>query len=265
MIEGRPFIRSSVEPDRRPAPAGAPRELGQEERDQDAERHRDRGRDGDDQRGADERRADPGRRALDQEVEAERAGAADDDRVDDDRQHGDGEHGRGRRARLGDPAEDLAAAQVAARRQRRGRVEAGAGAHLRRRPAGSSKRLPIHCATRFETSADHEQDHAEVEERGLVQLGDRPGELVGDPRRQGVAGLEQRGVDLGAGADHLGDRDRLAERAAEPEQRGGDTPEAVRRQDDPAHDLPAGRAERAGAVLDVRRHRRGRGRGRSRR
>ena len=97
MIEGRPFIRSSVS---RIRPGGAvPGELGQEERDQDPDRHRDRGRDRDDDAGADELRADPGRRALDQEVEAERAGAADDHGVDDDRQHRDGGHRGGGRAR----------------------------------------------------------------------------------------------------------------------------------------------------------------------
>ena len=56
MIEGRPFIRSSVSRIRLAQPRSAG-ELGQEEGDEDADRHRDRGRDRDDR--SDDARRDP--------------------------------------------------------------------------------------------------------------------------------------------------------------------------------------------------------------
>ncbi len=55
---------------------------------------------------------------------------------------------------------------------------------------------------------------------------------------QGRAGLEQRGVDLAAVADHLRDRDRLAEGAPEPERRGGSHPGHRGWEDDAPHHLP---------------------------
>ena len=54
--------------------------------------------------------------AGEEEVEADRLGAAGDDRVGDDAQHGDRGHGGGGRAALGDAADDAAPAQVARRR-----------------------------------------------------------------------------------------------------------------------------------------------------
>ena len=50
----------------------------------------------------------------------------DDDRVDDDAEDGHGEHGRGRGRRLGDPADQLAPAEVPRRRQRARVVERAA-------------------------------------------------------------------------------------------------------------------------------------------
>ncbi len=84
----------------------------------------------------------------------------------------------------------LASAQVARRRQRRRRVgDLRAASSRRRPPVAEAPADPLGDEVR--NQADHEQDHAAVEEGGLVQFGERAGELVGDARRQGVAGLEQ--------------------------------------------------------------------------
>ena len=64
------------------------------------------------------------------------------------------------------------------------------------------------------------------------------------------------------GADHLRDGDRLADRAAEAEDDRSRDPRAGRREDDAPHHLPAGRAERERAFLELVRHARGTARGR---
>ena len=54
-----------------------------------------------------------------------------------------------------------------------------------------------------------------------MQLAGGARELIGDAAGERVAGLEQRAVDGVSGADHLRDGDRLAERTAQAEERGG--------------------------------------------
>ena len=79
--------------------------------------------------------------------------------------------------------------------------------------------------------------------------------LRGDAARERVAVLEERDVDAERAADHLRDRDRLADRAAEPEHHCGDEPAARLRQDDAADHLPARRAERERGLLEIARAR----------
>ena len=74
----------------------------------------------------------------------------------------------GGRAALGDAADDLAPAQVAARRQRRGRVEDRPLAHRAAAPL-VAEAPPDPLRDQVRDQPDHQQDHAEVEERGFVQ------------------------------------------------------------------------------------------------
>src|SRR5436190_24114047 len=66
--------------------------------------------------------------------------------------------------------------------------------------------------------ADDEKDRGQVEERSGVLLAERALELERDAGGERVARLEQRCLDLVAGANHLRDRDRLAERATQAEE-----------------------------------------------
>ena len=100
--------------------------LGQEESDEDAQGRRDQGRYGDDLHRPEQGRCDTGRFIAEDEFEADRADPAGDDGVDDDSQDGDrGDRGGGRGV-FGELAEDLSPAEVAARRQRGGRIGNGA-------------------------------------------------------------------------------------------------------------------------------------------
>ena len=197
MIDGQPVHQVERQLDRRSHPARG--ELAQEERGQDAERQRDRGRDPDQDRRA--RRSSgaipppgsrtSGRRLVKKSSSAALAPALD-DREDDDHEHGDGRERGDQRDGLDEPVDDPppAHAPVAAQRER--------SARSRHQPAPvrwNSNRRTISCATRFVTSADHEQDRREVEERRGLQLRLRALELRGDPAGQRVAGLEQRAVD----------------------------------------------------------------------
>src|SRR5215831_2296717 len=69
---------------------------------------------------------------------------------------------------------------------------------------------------------DDEQDEAERDQRRSVEVADRLGEFVGDRRRDGGAGRQDRGRDLVGIADHEGDRHGLAERAAKPQHEAAD-------------------------------------------
>ena len=91
---------------------------------------------------------------------------------------------------------------------------------------------------------DHEEQEGDVGQGGEVHVADRLGELVGDRRRHGVAGREQRGRDLVPVADQHGDRHRLAQRPAEPEDDRADDPGAGVGQNGGGHRLPPGGAER---------------------
>ena len=174
---------------------------------------------------------------------------------DDDHQHRDGGDRGGDGEDPSTPADQLASAQVA------GRVSGWVGSKAARGRAviasplrRTSKRHPDPAGQEVGGDTDHQQDQREVVERGGVQGRDGAGEL-GRWIAIVPPGLEQRDVDSVAAADHLGDGDRLAERAAEAEQRGGGHARERGRQDDAADHLPAGRAERRGSVLELPRDR----------
>ena len=92
---------------------------------------------------------------------------------------------------------------------------------------------------------------AEIGERRDLER--RVGTLVlaGNPACQSVSRLEQRRVDGDPIADHLGDRDRLADRTSQAEDhRRCDSGPGVR-EDDPADHLPARRAQGQRPVLEL--------------
>ena len=100
---------------------------------------------------------------------------------------------------------------------------------------------------------DHHQDEPGVEHRRRVQGVHRRRELVGDPLGERGAGLRTARRGSARVADHERHRDRLAERAAESSTTAAPTPDAVLGRTMPADHLPAGRAERLGAVLELAR------------
>src|SRR5438874_7856617 len=102
---------------------------------------------------------------------------------------------------------------------------------------------------------DDEQDQPEGNQRRQVKIPDRLGELIGERRRDRRAGLQQGGMDVVRVADHEGDRHRLAEGAAEPEQNAAEYPDARIGEHHPPHHLGGRRAEREGALAQYRRHR----------
>src|SRR5579863_6900963 len=96
---------------------------------------------------------------------------------------------------------------------------------------------------------DHEQDQTEIEQRGDVQRRQRARVLVRELARERGAGAEAVEVEREGVADHLRDRDRLAEGAAETEDDRGDDAAANLREDDAAHHLPARRAKPERSLL----------------
>src|SRR5262249_9940202 len=80
------------------------------------------------------------------------------------------------------------------------------------------------------------------------------GELVGDHRRQRVAGGKQRGVDLRRVADHHRHRHRLAQGPAQAQQPGPQHSSPAVGKDGQADRLPARRAERQGGFAQGARH-----------
>src|SRR3954453_22354983 len=118
------------------------------------------------------------------------------------------------------------------------------GLDLGRRDVGVLQLAALHDQPRDQVD-DHregQQDQAEVGQRRLLQRSRRALELGGDLGRHRAAGVEEGGVDPGGAADHLGDRDRLADRPAEAEDGGADDAGARVGQHDLADHLPAGRA-----------------------
>ena len=111
----------------------------------------------------------------------------------------------------------------------------------------------MNSAVRF-TSRDHEQDRRQVDERRDLDVRHGPLVLLGELARERVSRHEQRPVNAVAGADHLGDGDRLADRAAQAEQNRRAHTGARVRKDDPAHHLPARGPERQRALLELGRH-----------
>src|SRR5207237_790133 len=87
--------------------------------------------------------------------------------------------------------------------------------------------------------ADHEQHRAEIEKCGDLQLGGGSLELVRDAAGERVARGEQGRVDRVAGADHLGDRDRLAKRPAEAQEARRGHSRSGRREHHTSNRLPA--------------------------
>src|SRR5262249_59426865 len=93
------------------------------------------------------------------------------------------------------------------------------------------------------------------DERGDLEVRARALVVGGDLAGEGVARPEQRGVERAeAVADHLRDRDRLAERTAETEDDRGDDAAAHVVDDDVADHLPASRAESDRGLLQVAGH-----------
>ena len=154
-----------------------------------------------------------------------------------------------------------ARATLSVRRRRAligGRAVQGVGAHATSRVFGPARaRRDDGAGDDVDDQRQHEQHEAGGDQRRAVQLVvGRLAELVGDHRGERVALGEDRVADLRRVADHERDRDRLADRAAEPEHRAaGDAGARVREHRDADH-LPARRAERERRLLVVGRHRR---------
>src|SRR5215472_10033099 len=85
---------------------------------------------------------------------------------------------------------------------------------------------------------DDEEDQAQRDQRGGIEVTDRFGEFVGDGGRNGGARRQQRGRHLVRVADHEGHRHGLAERPAEPQHHAADDSDARVGQ----HDDAIGRA-----------------------
>ena len=134
---------------------------------------------------------------------------------------------------------------VAAQRQADGDRVAAAAAGDRARcrwpchPPACARCAQQHVARdRQHDEGDDEQDQAERDQRGGVEVADRLGEFVGDGGRDRGAGREERGRDAVRVADHEGDRHGLAERAAERQHDAADHADAGVGQHDIAHTLP---------------------------
>ena len=126
------------------------RELADVDRSEDAERQRDRRRDGDEHQRSDDRRCDPAallteeRRSLREEVEVDRSDAATSDRPDDKREQQDREHGGEHRPTFRDTIEEQAAPSAAGRLQADRRL-----VHQPPPVRWNSKRLTTRCAATF--------------------------------------------------------------------------------------------------------------------
>ena len=130
-------------------------------------------------------------------------------------QHGDGQQGRDPGADLHGAIDGVPAAQVAARGEQR--VGVGGLAH-----AWLPLRLAIERCTNtraiaVEDERQDEQDHRQIGERCGRRTRWRSQVLRGDLAGGRLGRQEEVGVDAGRPADHLGDGDRLADRAPEPE------------------------------------------------
>ena len=254
-IDGKPFRTSSHEPDR--PRDRARRELADVDRDQHADRQRHRGRDRRRARASRRTRA-RSRRPVSPKVagpfvKRSRFSAASARRTTDqtrrastrDRQ----QRGERRAASLGRAVDEQAPAAAAGRAQ--------ATSRLHQPPLRwSSKRLTTRCAETFVTSVIDEQDQrrgrrATATWRFVIapwywsRSGSRACRRARRARRRS-----------GTRSDHLRDGDRLAERAAEPEDDRRDDAARRVRQDDAAHHLPAGRAERRARLPRARAERR---------
>src|SRR6516165_10413758 len=95
-----------------------------------------------------------------------------------------------------------------------------------------------------------EQDQAQRDQRGGIEVTDRFGEFVGDGGRNGGAGRQQGGRYFVRVADHEGHRHGLAERAAEPQHHPANDPDPRVGQHDVANDFPGGAADAVGGFLE---------------
>ena len=121
---------------------------------------------------------------------------------------------------------------------RSARLAAHAPSRMRRLVACTSQR-----ATRFITSATHEEQERHLRERREVRVRVGLGELVGDDAGHRVGRIEERRAHLGTVADDHGHRHRLAERAVEPEDDGADDARARRREHGAPDHVPRRRAQ----------------------
>ena len=200
--------------------------------------------------GSPTRRGDE-RRVLREEVEVDRVDAALEHSHDDDHEHC--RRPPAPRASRAPPCAGSPPSGGGGARSSAG-WRLGVLAHVRPCCLRATRRT-ITCAITLAMSEKTSRITAEVDQRRLVQLGRErrctqlaillASVLPGSKR------LKLMFVDV---ADHLRDGDRLADGAAEPEDQGGCDAGARVREDDAADHLPARRAKRERALLQVGRH-----------
>src|SRR5262252_281979 len=97
---------------------------------------------------------------------------------------------------------------------------------------------------------DDEEDEAQRDQRGSIEITDGFGEFVGDGGGNGGARRQQRGRHFVRVADHEGHRHGLAERPAKSQHHAADDPDPRVGQHDVANDLPGGAADAVGRFLE---------------
>ena len=224
----------------------------------------DRRGDSDEDRRADDRRRDPAaglaeeRRVLREEAPGQLARAAAGDRADDDPEHGERGQRCGCRRRLGQPVHDPAAPARASPRSVEGGLDRGhAGPARWARSGGRSAARAGSSGARSRAGSRRGRRATTICSFEIAPWNSPAIRLAS------VSPVVNSDVWMPlSGADDLGHRDRLAERPPEAEDDGRGDPGTRRGQDDAAHHLPAGRAERQRALLELAAGRSGRGRGR---
>ncbi len=192
------------------------------------------------------------RRHLGEQRERQAADAEANGLDQDPDQPEDAEAHRRQGERQGNDIDALAPARGCVRRAASS-GERGLGAHATR-PFALLQLLQQHLRDRQDDEGDQEQHQAEVDQRGLVQARRGLAELVGQRRGDAVGGLEQRErIELVEVADDERHRHRLADGAAEAEHDAADDAGLGVRQHDLPDDLPGGRTERVGRLLQHRR------------